>query len=97
MYSTTFSFRCAVCGEEALSKESRMLLIRSGRFSCERRQGDDFPAATAAGDEARVCGQTHALILFERYLERGSFEPALMPVPQPQLDNQPASKGVHLV
>jgi hypothetical protein len=69
-YTTT----CAVCGAPAIGGESRLLRVWAGSFGSFAR-GDDFPAYTEGG-EVRVCGQTHALVLFERFLERNSFEVA---------------------
>lgn len=65
---------CKVCGERANGGESRSCCIAFDVLGISPRgmSYDNYQA----DEDATVCGQGCALILTERFLERGTFEPA---------------------
>lgn len=72
---------CRVCGctERRTPEGWRTCLVdRFGNFiSTEELDLGRLNRTVGAGMRmgAYVCGQMHALVLFERYLDRGTFEP----------------------
>jgi hypothetical protein len=73
--------QCRVCGRidmEPLIGWRAAWINNRGQFCCSADLADSPNPRTAIPrvDLAWACGQTHALVLHERYLERGTFAPA---------------------
>ena len=74
---------CTVCGIDCAGQpESRSLSIYDGEIRITRRGRAYFSALN--DERAAACGQHHALVLTERYLERGTFTPAAHTSPESQ-------------
>lgn len=76
--ASVFTVDCRVCGLSARSTHADGWLLciierRGGFFSTPELDLSKLRLGMSAG--AYVCGQLHALTLFERYLERHTFEP----------------------